>query len=202
MNKTLLITGGAGFIGSAVIRHLIRNTDHRVVNVDCLTYAGNLDSLATVSADPRYSFEKVDIRDAAEVNRLFAQYQPDGIMHLAAESHVDRSIHGPAEFIQTNIVGTYTLLEAARPTGTGWPATKRPAFRFHHISTDEVYGSLGDTGLFTETTPTSPIPPTPPARPRPTIWCAPGTTPTACRWSPPTARTITARITFPRSSSR
>jgi dTDP-glucose 4,6-dehydratase len=152
MNKTLLITGGAGFIGSAVIRHLIRNTDHRVVNVDCLTYAGNLDSLATVSADPRYSFEKVDIRDAAEVNRLFAQYQPDGIMHLAAESHVDRSIDGPAEFIQTNIVGTYTLLEAARHYWNGLAGDKKSGFRFHHISTDEVYGSLGDTGLFTETT--------------------------------------------------
>jgi dTDP-glucose 4,6-dehydratase len=127
MNKTLLITGGAGFIGSAVIRHLIRNTDHRVVNVDCLTYAGNLDSLASVAGDPRYTFEKVDIRDAAEVGRLFRQYQPDGIMHLAAESHVDRSIDGPAEFIQTNIVGTYTLLEAARNywNGTGRRAQGR-----------------------------------------------------------------------------
>jgi dTDP-glucose 4,6-dehydratase len=152
MNKTLLITGGAGFIGSAVIRHLIRNTDHRVVNVDCLTYAGNLDSLASVAGDPRYTFEKVDIRDAAEVGRLFRQYQPDGIMHLAAESHVDRSIDGPAEFIQTNIVGTYTLLEAARNYWNGLEGERKAGFRFHHISTDEVYGSLGDTGLFTEST--------------------------------------------------
>ena len=152
MPKTLLITGGAGFIGSAVIRHLIQNTGHRVVNVDCLTYAGNLDSLVSISADPRYSFEKVDIRDTAEVNRLFSQYQPDGIMHLAAESHVDRSIDGPAEFIQTNIVGTYTLLEAARKHWTSLTDAKKAGFRFHHISTDEVYGSLGDTGLFTEQT--------------------------------------------------
>jgi dTDP-glucose 4,6-dehydratase len=152
MAKTLLVTGGAGFIGSAVIRHLIADTDHKVVNVDCLTYAGNLESLADAAASPRYSFEKVDIRDAAEVGRLFAQYQPDAIMHLAAESHVDRSIDGPAEFIQTNIVGTYTLLEAARNYWNGLTGEKKTAFRFHHISTDEVYGSLGDTGLFTEET--------------------------------------------------
>jgi dTDP-glucose 4,6-dehydratase len=152
MAKTLLVTGGAGFIGSAVIRHLIGNTAHRVVNVDCLTYAGNLDSLASVAADPRYAFEQVDIRNAAEVGRLFAQYQPDGIMHLAAESHVDRSIDGPAEFIQTNIVGTYTLLEAARNYWNGLEGGRKAGFRFQHISTDEVYGSLGDSGLFTEET--------------------------------------------------
>ncbi len=152
MQKTLLITGGAGFIGSAVIRHLIAHTGHTVVNVDCLTYAGNLESLASVASDPRYTFEQVDIRDAAEVGRLFRQYQPDGIMHLAAESHVDRSIDGPAEFIQTNIVGTYTLLEAARNYWNSLNGEKKTSFRFHHISTDEVYGSLGDTGLFTETT--------------------------------------------------
>jgi dTDP-glucose 4,6-dehydratase len=150
--KTLLVTGGAGFIGSAVIRHLIRNTRHRVVNVDCLTYAGDLDSVAPVSGDPRYTFEQVDIRNAAEVARLFSQYRPEGIMHLAAESHVDRSIDGPAEFIQTNIVGTYTLLEAARQYWNGLAGEKRAGFRFHHISTDEVYGSLGDEGLFTEAT--------------------------------------------------
>jgi dTDP-glucose 4,6-dehydratase len=152
MTKTLLITGGAGFIGSAVIRHLIADTDHRVVNVDCLTYAGNLESLADVAANPRYTFEQVDIRDSAEVGRLYAQYQPDGIMHLAAESHVDRSIDGPAEFIQTNIVGTYTLLEAARHYWSGLDGDQKARFRFHHISTDEVYGSLGDEGLFTEDT--------------------------------------------------
>lgn len=149
--KTLLITGGAGFIGSAVIRHLINDTDHRVVNVDCLTYAGNLESLAAVADSERYAFERVDIRDAAGVARLFARYRPDGVMHLAAESHVDRSIDGPAAFIQTNIVGTYTLLEAARHHWSGLAGAARAGFRFHHISTDEVYGSLGATGLFSET---------------------------------------------------
>jgi dTDP-glucose 4,6-dehydratase len=152
MAKTLLVTGGAGFIGSAVIRHLIADSDHKVINVDCLTYAGNPDSVAEAAHSPRYVFEKVDIRDAAEVNRLFKQYQPDGIMHLAAESHVDRSIDGPAEFIQTNIVGTYILLEAARQYWNGLEGDRKQNFRFHHISTDEVYGSLGDTGLFTEET--------------------------------------------------
>ena len=152
MAKTLLVTGGAGFIGSAVIRYLMASTDHQVVNVDCLTYAGNLESLGFSSRNPRYHFEKVDIRDAGEVARLFAQYSPDGVMHLAAESHVDRSIDGPAEFIQTNIVGTYMLLEAAKKYWTGLPEFKKARFRFHHISTDEVYGALGETGLFTEET--------------------------------------------------
>lgn len=150
MSKTLLVTGGAGFIGSAVIRHLIADTEHRVVNVDCLTYAGNLESLAAIAGHPRYAFEQVDIRHAAEVTRLFDQYQPDGIMHLAAESHVDRSIDGPADFIQTNIVGTCTLLEAARQYWNNLDGDLKAGFRFHHISTDEVYGSLGETGLFTE----------------------------------------------------
>ena len=156
MAKTLLVTGGAGFIGSAVIRYLVSSTDFEVVNVDCLTYAGNLDSLSIAARNPRYHFEKVDIRDAAEVARLFAQYHPEGVMHLAAESHVDRSIDGPAEFIQTNIVGTYTLLEAAKSYWAGLPAFKKERFRFHHISTDEVYGALGETGLFTEETPYAP----------------------------------------------
>ncbi len=150
--KTILITGGAGFIGSAVVRQFIQDTPHQVVNVDKLTYAGNLASLATVSDSPRYRFEQVDICDAAEIARVFAQYQPDAVMHLAAESHVDRSITGPAAFIQTNIVGTYTLLEAARQYWNGLDAERKVAFRFHHISTDEVYGTLGDEGFFTETT--------------------------------------------------
>ncbi len=150
--KTILITGGAGFIGSAVIRHLIQNTAHTVINVDKLTYAGNLDSIAMVADSPRYRFEQVDICDADEVARLFRQYQPDGIMHLAAESHVDRSIDGPSAFIQTNILGTYTLLEGARSYWNTLPAEQKASFRFHHISTDEVYGSLGETGLFTEET--------------------------------------------------
>lgn len=150
--KKILVTGGAGFIGSAVIRQFINDTDASVVNVDKLTYAGNLQSLASVSDNPRYRFEKVDICDAAEVARVFREHQPDAVMHLAAESHVDRSISGPAAFIQTNIVGTYTLLEAAREYWNGLDGARKAAFRFHHISTDEVYGSLGETGFFTEET--------------------------------------------------
>jgi dTDP-glucose 4,6-dehydratase len=138
----ILVTGGAGFIGSAVIRHIIQNTSDEVVNLDKLTYAGNLESLAEVSDSERYVFEQVDICNRAEVNRVLAQYQPDAIMHLAAESHVDRSIDGPAEFIETNIVGTYTLLEAARQYWQDMEAERKNKFRFHHISTDEVYGDL------------------------------------------------------------
>lgn len=145
-----LITGGAGFIGSAVIRHLIQNTEHEVINLDKLTYAGNLESLQDVSNSMRYHFEQVDICDAVEVERVFEQYQPDGIMHLAAESHVDRSIDGPAAFIETNIVGTYVLLNAAREYWAGLEDELAANFRFHHVSTDEVYGSLPATGLFTE----------------------------------------------------
>jgi len=150
--KTTLITGGAGFIGSAVVRQFINETDCRVVNVDKLTYAGNLQSLASVSDNPRYRFEQVDICNAAEVARVFREHQPSAVMHLAAESHVDRSISGPADFIRTNIVGTYTLLEAAREYWSGLDAERKAQFRFHHISTDEVYGSLGENGFFTEET--------------------------------------------------
>lgn len=139
----ILVTGGAGFIGSAVVRYLINDTGHSVVNLDKLTYAGNLESLFSVSNSPRYAFEQVDICDAAEVKRVFAEHQPDLVMHLAAESHVDRSIDGPGEFIQTNLVGTYVLLEAARAYWQGLDDERRKAgFRFHHISTDEVYGDL------------------------------------------------------------
>ncbi|MBV1952269.1 MAG: dTDP-glucose 4,6-dehydratase [Cycloclasticus sp.] len=158
--KTILVTGGAGFIGSAVIRHLINETDHTVVNVDKLTYAGNLESLVSVSANARYSFEQVDICDAAEIQRVLLQYQPDIIMHLAAESHVDRSIDGPAEFIHTNIIGSYTMLEQARLYWTDLTEAKKSNFRFHHISTDEVYGDLeGTDDLFTETTAYAPSSP-------------------------------------------
>jgi dTDP-glucose 4,6-dehydratase len=155
----ILVTGGAGFIGSAVVRHLIQDTGDSVVNVDKLTYAGNLDNCSMVSADPRYAFAQVDICDAAAVAKLFERHQPDAVMHLAAESHVDRSIDGPADFIQTNIVGTYVLLEASRKYCSGLSAERKAAFRFHHISTDEVYGSLGDEGLFTEETPYDPSSP-------------------------------------------
>lgn len=152
--ETIIITGGAGFIGSAVIRHLIANTNYRVINLDKLTYAGNLESLLCVAEDSRYVFEQVDICDRAAVQRVFADYQPDAIMHLAAESHVDRSIDGPAEFIHTNVVGTTVLLEVARAY---WNAlSDKSHFRFHHVSTDEVYGSLGKTGLFMEDSPYQP----------------------------------------------
>ena len=152
----LLITGGAGFIGSALVRHLIENTDHIVINVDKLTYAGNLESLTEVENHERYSFHQLDILDRDGIDALLASEQPDAIMHLAAESHVDRSIDGPADFIETNIVGTYTLLEAARKY---WKESGKENFRFHHISTDEVYGDLGPEGLFTETTPYAPSSP-------------------------------------------
>jgi len=156
----VLVTGGAGFIGSAVIRHIIQHTDNEVVNVDKLTYAGNLESLVSVSDSNRYSFEKVDICDRSEVERVFDEYQPDAIMHLAAESHVDRSIDSPSDFIQTNLVGTYTLLEVARSYWMNLEASKKSEFRFHHISTDEVYGDLeGPEDLFTEETPYAPSSP-------------------------------------------
>ncbi|MEC7690262.1 MAG: dTDP-glucose 4,6-dehydratase [Pseudomonadota bacterium] len=168
MSKTILVTGGAGFIGSAVVRHLINDTEHTVINVDKLTYAGNLESLTTVSDSDRYFFEKVDICDADEVKRVFTTHQPDIVMHLAAESHVDRSIDGPGEFIQTNVVGTYTLLEQARAYWSKLEGEKKDSFKFHHISTDEVYGDLPhpdeveegtELPLFTETTPYAPSSP-------------------------------------------
>lgn len=158
--KKILVTGGAGFIGSAVVRHIINNTQDSVINVDKLTYAGNLESLQMVENHSRYVFEQVDVCNRVELDRVFTQHQPDAVMHLAAESHVDRSIDGPAAFIETNIVGTYTLLEAARTYWNSLDANKKLMFRFHHISTDEVYGDLGGTDdLFTETTPYSPSSP-------------------------------------------
>ncbi|MFU6375192.1 dTDP-glucose 4,6-dehydratase [Metapseudomonas otitidis] len=156
----ILITGGAGFIGSALVRHLLNETDHEVLNLDKLTYAGNLESLASIEGHPRYRFLKADIADSEAVSRALAQFQPDAIMHLAAESHVDRSIDGPAAFIQTNIVGTYALLESTRAYWSSLNAERKAAFRFHHISTDEVYGDLhGVDDLFTETTPYAPSSP-------------------------------------------
>jgi len=152
----ILVTGGAGFIGSAVIRHLIGKTRHHVINLDKLTYASNLESLGDAAADPRYSFAKLDIADGSGVASLLEQVQPDAIMHLAAESHVDRSIDGPSAFIETNIVGTYRLLESAYTYWKSMDGARRAAFRFHHISTDEVYGSLGEDGLFCEESPYRP----------------------------------------------
>ena len=149
----VLITGGAGFIGSAVVRYILGHTDFNVINIDKLTYAGNLESLPGVNSNSRYSFEQADICDEAAIAKVFAQYQPTVVMHLAAESHVDRSITGPGEFIQTNINGTYNMLEQARQYYENLTGSAKQAFRFHHISTDEVYGDLeGTDDLFTETT--------------------------------------------------
>src|SRR6202045_41510 len=156
MTIRYLVTGGAGFIGSAVVRRLIKTTANQVAVVDKLTYAGNLESLAPVATDPRYQFERADIVDTAAMRRIFKDFSPDVVMHLAAESHVDRSIDGPGEFIQTNIVGTFSLLQAALEYWRGLSEANKEKFRFHHISTDEVFGSLGDTGKFTEDTPYQP----------------------------------------------
>lgn len=156
----ILVTGGAGFIGSAVIRHIIQNTNNQVLNIDKLTYAGNLESLKEVDQHPNYAFKQIDICDTEQITAAIDAFQPNAIMHLAAESHVDRSIDGPAAFIQTNIVGTYTLLEAARKYWMGLDVEAQQNFRFHHISTDEVYGDLeGTTDLFTETTSYAPSSP-------------------------------------------
>jgi dTDP-glucose 4,6-dehydratase len=154
--KKVLVTGGAGFIGSAVARRIIANTPHEVLAFDMLTYAGNLASLAPAAANPRYRFVRGDVRDGAAVSRALASFEPDAIMHLAAESHVDRSIDGPDDFIHTNIVGTYVLLQAALKYWRMLRADRAASFRFHHISTDEVYGSLGAEGAFREDTPYAP----------------------------------------------
>ena len=154
--RTIFVTGGAGFIGSAVVRRLLGETPWKVVNVDSLTYAGNLNSLQTVVANPNYVFERVDVADAGEVARLFRTYAPDFVLHLAAESHVDRSIDSAAPFIRTNIFGTFVLLEAALQYWKSADAARQRRFRFHHVSTDEVFGTLGATGLFSETTPYRP----------------------------------------------
>ncbi|NIJ07795.1 dTDP-glucose 4,6-dehydratase [Sphingomonas vulcanisoli] len=152
----ILVTGGAGFIGSALVRHLIRDTPHSVLNVDKLTYAGNLASLEPIANSPKYQFLKADICDQAAISAAMAEYQPDVVTHLAAESHVDRSIDGPAAFIETNIVGTFSMLQAALIYWRGLDDEAKAKFRFHHISTDEVFGTLGDEGFFTEETPYDP----------------------------------------------
>ncbi len=156
MPKRIIVTGGAGFIGSAVVRLLLSSTEHEVVNVDKLTYAANLASIPGADANPRYRFVKADIADAAAMRALFEEFRPDAVMNLAAESHVDRSIDGPQEFIATNIVGTFTLLQEALRYWRELPQAERAAFRFLHISTDEVFGSLGPTGAFTEESPYAP----------------------------------------------
>ncbi|RFB94819.1 dTDP-glucose 4,6-dehydratase [Rhizobium leguminosarum bv. trifolii] len=155
----ILVTGGAGFIGSALVRHLASEIGAEVLNVDTLTYAGNLESLKSVESAPNYQFLRADICDRARMQEAFASFRPEIVMHLAAESHVDRSISGAADFIQTNIVGTFSLLDAARSYWDGLDARRKSAFRFLHVSTDEVYGSLGDAGLFEETTPYDPSSP-------------------------------------------
>ena len=156
----IIVTGGAGFIGSAVIRHIINHTNNEVLNIDKLTYAGNLESLESIADSERYQFSQTDICDRIALDQIFESFQPDAVMHLAAESHVDRSITGPAAFIETNIIGTYQLLEAARHYWNGLSEDKKQAFRFHHISTDEVYGDLeGTDDLFLETTPYAPSSP-------------------------------------------
>ena len=159
MNDTLLVTGGAGFIGSSVVRYLIQETEATVVTVDTLTYAGHRENLAPVADSPRHHFEQLDITDAPAMHRLFEEYAPDGVLHLAAESHVDRSIDGPAAFVQTNVVGTQVLLEAARTYWDDLSGDAKDDFRFLHVSTDEVYGELGETGKFTEETPYDPSSP-------------------------------------------
>jgi dTDP-glucose 4,6-dehydratase len=157
--RTLLVTGGAGFIGSALVRQIIARTPHHVVNMDALTYAGNLDSLREVADSVRHRFERVDIRDRDSVRRVFEEHDPDSLLHLAAESHVDRSIDGPADFVQTNLVGTFNLLEESRRHWLRLPASRKETFRFVHVSTDEVFGSLGEEGRFDEHTPYDPSSP-------------------------------------------
>ena len=156
MSKKIIVTGGAGFIGSALVRHLISNTDYMVLNIDALTYAGNLSSLASVAGSDRYQFLQIDICDSGKILEAIKSFQPDVITHLAAESHVDRSIDGPGAFIQTNLVGTFSMLNGALEYWRGLSQEKQRDFRFHHISTDEVFGALGDDGFFTEETPYDP----------------------------------------------
>lgn len=196
--RKILITGGAGFIGSALVRYIINETSDAVVVVDKLTYAGNLMSLAPVAQSERFAFEKVDICDRAELARVFTEYQPDCVMHLAAESHVDRSIDGPAAFIETNIVGTYTLLEAARAYWTALTEDKKSAFRFHHISVSTKYMVTCTRRMISSPKPrrmrrAALIPRQKPAA---TIWCAPGCGPMVCRRLSPTARITTVLTTF------
>lgn len=177
----ILVAGGAGFIGSALVRFLIEQTDDEVVNLDALTYAGDLSTVEAVADSPRYAFERVNICDAAALRGVLDAHQPDAVMHLAAESHVDRFIDGPAAFVHTNINGTHTLLDAALHYWRGLDERRQGAFRFHHVSTNEVFGSLGAKAALPNKARTAPTRPIRPAKRRRIIWCAPGTRPTACR---------------------
>ena len=197
-----LITGGAGFIGSAVVRTLVTETDHEVLNFDRLTYAGNLESLLSIQNSKRYEFVRADICDRAAIDSVLRRFQPDIVMHLAAESHVDRSIDRPDDFLQTNVVGTYQLLEAARAYWSELSDPKKAAFRFHHVSTDEVYGDLGGTSdFFTERTRYAPARLTPQLKPVQTTWSEPGVVLLGCRLSLPIALITTALFTFLKSLS-
>ena len=195
----ILVTGGAGFIGSAVCRHLIQETNAEVVNVDKLTYAGNPNSLKMIDGDPRYRFVKADICDETGIAGLFAETVPEAVINLAAESHVDRSITGSRSFIDTNIIGTYTLLEAARRYWSGLSDEAKGSFRFLHVSTDEVYGSLGADGFFTESTPYDPSSPYSASKLLRIIWRWHGIEPMIFRSSFRTARITMAHTIFRRS---
>jgi dTDP-glucose 4,6-dehydratase len=178
MNK-IIVTGGAGFIGSALVRMIINETDCEILNIDKLTYAGHLESLEPILHSERYRFEQVDICDAEEIQRIINEFRPDGIIHLAAESHVDRSIDGSAEFIKTNINGTHTLLEESKQYWQQLKGEQKEKFRFLHVSTDEVYGELGESGFFTEETPYDPRSPYSSSKALPIIWYEPGIIPMA-----------------------
>ena len=180
-DAVVFVTGGAGFIGSAVVRHLLDDTEARVVNIDKLTYAACLDSIPQANGHNRYRFAQVDICNGPALRDLFDQYRPQYVMNLAAESHVDRSIDGPGEFIQTNIVGTFTLLQESLRYWLSLEPSARSRFRFHHISTDEVFGSWGPKAYSAKQPPTRPIHPIQPPRPRLIIWCAPGARLMACQ---------------------
>jgi dTDP-glucose 4,6-dehydratase len=199
-NLRIMVTGGCGFIGSAVCRYLASlGGDVAILNFDAMTYAASETSLADIQGNNAYSFVKGDVADAGAVAQAIAAFKPTHIMHLAAESHVDRSITGPGAFIQTNVIGTYVMLQAALEYWRTLDSAAAEAFRFHHISTDEVFGSLGAEGCSPRRRPTTRARPIRHRRLRPTTWSAPGITPMACRWWSPTARTITAPITSPRS---
>ena len=200
--KKILVTGGAGFIGSALVRHLIGNSDYHVMNVDALTYAGNLSSLDGFAQSNRYRFEQADICDTARMAALIADFAPDIVTHLAAESHVDRSIDGPAAFIQTNLVGTFSVLSATLDYWRTLDVEAQARFRFHHISTDEVFGALGDEGYFTETTAYDPRSPYSASKAGSDHLVRAWYILTVCRLCSPTAQTITGPIIFLKSSSR